>query len=245
MARDWCCSTWAAGRAPLSCAAKVQAGIWPRSPAYACGRTRASQSAIRYCCSRWTVNVEARWLPPARRLANVKFQGKPALRPRNLAPAASGNCCHSPGRTRTSAASPLQSFDRRPRSSANGPKAALPIRSGAKSTLRAGGCRLLDDWRTSSFRVNRPSAPETLTGRFRQLLSFARPNSNVGSQSAPVLRPTTPIVSKWAESCPSDPQWREKEEALALAKASMLWRPRDQSSARSRSATASNRATSP
>ena len=50
-----------------------------------------------------------------------------------------------------------------------------------RSTLRAGGCHLLDDWRASSFRVNRPSAPETLTGRFRQLLSFARPNSNVGS----------------------------------------------------------------
>ena len=38
-------STSAARRAPSSCAAKVQAGIWPRSPVYACGRTRAS---IRY-----------------------------------------------------------------------------------------------------------------------------------------------------------------------------------------------------
>ena len=66
-----------------------------------------------------------------------------------------------------------------------------------RSTLRAGGCHLLDDWRASSFRVDRPPAPEILTGGFTQLLSFARPNSNVGSQSAPVLRPTTPIVSKW------------------------------------------------
>ena len=56
-----------------------------------------------------------------------------------------------------------------------------------RSTLRAGGCHLLDDWRASSFRVNRPSAPETLTGRLRQLLSFAGPNSNVGSQSEAVV----------------------------------------------------------
>ena len=66
-----------------------------------------------------------------------------------------------------------------------------------RSTLRAGRCHLLDDWRASSFRVNRPSAPETLTGRFRQLLSFARPNSNVGSQSEAVVVSGISTDSSW------------------------------------------------
>src|SRR5262245_31751897 len=38
------------------------------------------------------------------------------------------------------------------------------------------------------------SSPHSI---FRQLLSFARPNSNVGSQSDPVDRPLRSTVSRW------------------------------------------------
>ena len=73
----------------------------------------------------------------------------------------------------------------------------LRMRPLGGQTLRAGGCHLLDHWRASSFRVNRPPAPETLTGRSRQLLSFARPNSNVGSQSEAVVASGISTDSSW------------------------------------------------
>jgi hypothetical protein len=61
-----------------------------------------------------------------------------------------------------------------------------------RSTLRADRCHLLGHWRASSFRVDRPDVPETLTGRFRQPPSFGRSNSDVAaSQSSAAVELAT------------------------------------------------------
>jgi len=79
-----------------------------------------------------------------------------------------------------------------------GSSSSLPSNAAVgRSTLRADGCHLLGDWRTSSFRVDRPDVPETLTGRFRQPPSFGRSNSDVGSQSQAVAQAAPAEVSSW------------------------------------------------
>ena len=99
----------------------------------------------------------------------------------------------TPRRAATVRSWPVQRSPRR--SAPRGPELLLRVDSDSslasnaavgRSTLRAGGCHLLDDWRASSFRVTRPSARNSHRP-LRQLLSFARPNSNVGSQSEAVV----------------------------------------------------------
>lgn len=76
----------------------------------------------------------------------------------------------------------------------------LPMLPFGRSMLRADGCHLLGDWRTSSFRVDRPDVPATLTGRFRQPPSFGRSNPDVSSQSQAVAQAALAKDSYWPQA---------------------------------------------